>query len=177
MRTAIAIAALWATAAIAQDEIQTWTDDKGEVHYTNDPAQVPAQYRRTMKRTADNAALSVIPSTEKGGDAKASTTSSPAKVQAGASKSKPDETYWRARFREVRRKISQLEEELRLEKAGEAQLYRTRAQAADGSLGDPRYAAAKRRIAELTRDLDDAKAELRGLNEAAADANVPESWR
>jgi len=110
MRTAIVIAALWATAAAAQDEVQTWVDEEGEVHYTNDPSQVPAQYRRTMKRTAGDGALSVIPSprAQPPNTASAQTSASP--------EPKLDEAYWRRRFREARKRISELEDALREQK-------------------------------------------------------------
>ncbi len=188
MRTAILLAALWATAAAAQDEVQTWIDESGEVHYTNDPSQVPAQYRRTMKRTAGDGALSVIPSSAKEGGAKGSSgsTESTGSTGRGASgnfsvqmrpEPKLDEAYWRQRFRDVRRRISELEDALREQKTIESQIGPTRAQASDGSLGDPRLEQVKRRMAEITRDLDSANSELRSLNQAAAEANVPQSWR
>jgi hypothetical protein len=77
----------------------------------------------------------------------------------------------------VRHRISDLEDQLRQQKILQSQIGPTRAQASHGSLGDPRTEQVKRRIAELTHDLDDAKSELRSLNEAASDANVPQSWR
>ena len=50
MRLAL-VFVLLSSPALAQDQVWTWTDEKGEEHYTNDKSSIPEKFRTKAKST------------------------------------------------------------------------------------------------------------------------------
>lgn len=60
--TRFVVALLLAAPAFAQDQVWTWTDDKGEEHYTNDKGSIPEKYRSKIRSTVGQELSVVKPS-------------------------------------------------------------------------------------------------------------------
>lgn len=53
---------LLASPALAEDQVWTWTDEKGEEHFTNDKASIPEKFRAKVRSTAGQELSVVKPS-------------------------------------------------------------------------------------------------------------------
>ncbi len=61
MRLALVVVFL-AAPTFAQDQVWTWTDEKGEEHYTNDKGSIPEKYRAKTRSTVGQELSVVKPS-------------------------------------------------------------------------------------------------------------------
>jgi len=162
--------------ALAQDQVQSWVDEDGIVHYTNDPSEIPARYRRTAKE-AGKAELDVLPATPRS-TRSASRTVEPA--GGGSRDEAQGAEYWRGEFRRAREAIARIEEQI----AKDEDLLANDRRNSFGHMAGgqhefhlPGVKEARERLPELRRELDQAKDDLRRLELRAADADVPHSWR
>ncbi|MFN7133018.1 MAG: DUF4124 domain-containing protein, partial [Myxococcales bacterium] len=114
---ALACVLLLPAAASAQ-QIWRWTDDAGEVHYTDDERSIPERHRKAAKTTSGDDIGELTTSGEPGatdaetGEASLSTepvTRGAAMVERSDAAA---EKTWRADFRKARERIAQLEQAL-----------------------------------------------------------------
>src|SRR4051812_34651817 len=118
-RVLVPLLLLLAPLAAQADEIFRWTDDEGEVHYTNDPDAIPAN-KRTKAKVTKGTELGHVNAVD-GKDGKDSKKKRvPPPVDSEASKGAPievampaepeeSEQTWRAAFRQAHEKIEGLE--------------------------------------------------------------------
>ena len=172
---------LAAPAARAQSqEVYTWTDEAGEVHYTNQLDQVPGRYRRTMKAAKGGEVGEVSAKKEPNppGEPKIQQKVEPEIVPARALK-KPalDEQYWRTQFRAVRDEIARLEEQLAKDKQSLPFYEKYRTMDPNGFLVEnPEAPRCRQRIRDNEARLQSAHARLRGLKETGGAAGIPTHW-
>ncbi len=165
------------SSALAQDQVQSWVDEEGIVHYTNDPSEIPARYRRTTKQ-AGKAELDVIPATPHSTRTASGTEERRAGSRSGDEAQSP--AYWHGEFRRAREAIARIEEEIAKDEELLANDRRNSFGHMSGGQHEfhlPGVKEAKERLPELRRELDQAKDDLRRLELRAADADVPQSWR
>ncbi len=72
---------LWSAAALAQEQVWTWLDEKGEEHYTNDKSTIPEKFRAKARATEGDE-LSVVKTRDN--EAAPTAHSAPALSPAGA---------------------------------------------------------------------------------------------
>jgi len=151
-----------------------WTDDAGVVHFTDDQGNIPQKYLKKVKEL------------NTGSDEDVKTRAAPAPQSSPPEASSPeggaklyggnDERYWRSRFASLRGEIKSLEDSLPSMKDELAKLSRKRVV----------YGRARDRIAheklfqEIGRTEDRINVlqeELKTLDNAASQADVPPEWR
>lgn len=184
--------------------VYTWTDDRGEVHFTNDPQSPPGD---TVLRPVQTDDVSVVATTRPPApppptveqqrselelrrlDAEAR------RAEADAERAKSQalralveaEAYWRESFRDARRKITLLRDAIEreqtiLETSGLP--ITAKVIGAGQSCAYPlacaparEFEQAKVRLRQLQRDLAGAEEELTDLERRASHAEVPREWR
>ncbi len=205
-RLPVALCALLfaAAAAPAQAQVYRWVDDKGEVHYTDSPEDIPAAKRKSAVQT-EGGTLGYVSAGKK--DAPRAPPQAPNKADGdhggapaagpGASSGADDadareraaeeeearrEKEWRARFRELHQRIDRLERMLAADKKALADPASSGIPMlppnADGViLPNPEFDAIRRRIPETEAQLRQAKEDLADLEREASRSSVPQRWR
>jgi len=84
-------------------EVYKWVDDKGRFHFTDDPTQIPEQFRPTMER---------VEAMEEKSETKVGNPASTQKEQPYGDGLGKDETYWKSRVSEWEKKLKVLQEKL-----------------------------------------------------------------
>lgn len=196
----LAALVLAAPPALAGDGIYRWTDDQGEVHYTNDLETPPGD--KTLEPVSGDE-VSVVPSQAKAPQAKPTREelelrlleTQVKKAEADLDRGKgrdaaEQEETWRAAFRLARRKVELLRDELAeqqtvLTVSGfpvTARMYGTggfcgrRAMPCQTGAAEE-FELAKLRVKQLERDIAAAEEELADLDRRASYAEVPQEWR
>jgi hypothetical protein len=85
---------------LALGEIFRWTDERGNVHYTDDYTQIPEKYRSGIKKIED----------EKEADPAKKEAGSPAKGSPSRDRLGRGEEYWKGRVEELKNKFKALQD-------------------------------------------------------------------
>lgn len=172
MKQLIAVAVImpiWVS--LAQADTYRWLDDKGVVHFTDDPDRIPPRYlKRVQEIPAD-------PSSIRQDNAPMPLTAPPS--QAGSGSILPGglpEQAWRSRFTTIRSEMKALQDGLTTKRDALDQLRRKRIiyQRSQDRL------AYSEQSAEIERDevrIRDLEAQLNALENEASRAGVPLEWR
>jgi len=196
----IAAVVLAAPSALAGDGIYRWTDDQGEVHYTNDLETPPGDQ---VLEPVSGDEVSVIPSQARAPQAKptreelelrllsAKVKTAEADLERAKDRDAAEqEEAWRAAFRVARRKVELLHDELEeqqtvLNVSGfpvTARMYglggfcgRRAMPCLTGAAEE--FELAKVRVKQLERDIAAAEEDLADLDRRASYAEVPQEWR
>ena len=159
-------------AAAHAQAVYRWTDETGETHYTNQPDQIPLEFRKAAERT-DGAELSVVRAIPENrpagkGGPPAMEAPEPAPVppgearRAGGFEGPSTEDEWRVAFQSQRARLALARSEL-----AQAQNETRRSNST----------AAHARVKEARRELTAVKQALQGLEREASLAKVPATWR
>jgi hypothetical protein len=193
-----ALLALLVPAGVRADDVWSWTDGEGEVHYTNDPASIPERYRKSTrtlggdKDSRSGPEVQVISKEDgkpKEREPPPETTVAPqppppepieTAIRPPRDDEKASEQEWRTLFRKANDRV----------KRAERQLQRTRDAMSKLPGGDftsydymgnvvveSRSQALKLQLDEDTRNLDDSREQLHDLERAAARDAIPLEWR
>ncbi len=171
----------------ASAEYWRWTDDEGNVHYTDDATSIPEKHRKKANKTrgAERGALhsSDSDSGSNANEAKQApaTSGTGTHIELSESRAKADEGKWRGRFRSARQRIAELEQ-------ARAALKRIVEDPAGSGMPvvrdpngimrpNPEYERSKARLEETELELARAKEDLANLERLAANAAVPLEWR
>lgn len=172
MKQLIAVAgivAIWIS--LAQADTYRWVDDKGVVHFTDDPDRIPSRYlKRVQEIPAD-------PSSLQQDKAPAPLTAPPS--QAGSGSILPGglpEPAWRSRFTTIRAEMKALQDGLTKKREALDQLRRKRIiyQRSQDRLAYSEQADDIERDEVRSRELE---AQLNALENEASRAGVPLEWR
>jgi len=189
------------TALAADDGIYKWTDQAGEVHYTNDLTSPPGDTVLTPVTGDDVSVISVdrpAPAREDKRQQleqrRAEAAARQAEAEADAAQAKADaaqalsESYWRGAFQNARTKVQQLQDELEqtqalFESNGLPVNFRVYGLGGGcflpfGCLGAAQgFEQTKVRMRQLEREVRQAQDELADLDRRASYAAVPREWR
>ncbi len=177
----IALAALGPLAAAAQ-EIFSWVDEDGSVHYTDDPENVP-QKKKGKVRTTTGADIGQVPSRRDPEAAEAPATERPA-PEATAKADRPAEPAreadadrektWRAKFHDLHERISKLEAQIASDRR---EVERIEGEQPGETSESPEHVRLKNQIRDELIDLDRARHDLEDLEHEASQQAVPREWR
>lgn len=149
-------------------DVYRWTDDGGELHFTDDPSTIPAKYRRNAEVTRGE------PLDELRAGLPTPTAPSPS---VSASSSGPDEQEWRGRFKAAHDEIARLEKAIADDKERLAGSELAPRPYGGGMRINPEAVAAERRVVENEKRLIEAKQRLEDLDRQAGYEAVPREWR
>ncbi|HEY3450111.1 MAG TPA: DUF4124 domain-containing protein [Myxococcales bacterium] len=184
--------------ASAQAQVYRWVDDQGEVHYTDNPEDIPASKKKTAVKTeggslgyvtTGKAAAPKDPpkAPNKADGAQGSTYESSradddAKERAAEEEEARREKEWRGRFRDMRARIDRLQRMIDADKKALADpansgIPMMPPNANGVILPNPEFDAIRRRIPEQEAQLREAKEDLADLEREASRNSVPQNWR
>lgn len=167
---AVAGVLAWSAAWAA---VYEWTDSRGVVHMTDDPANVPATYRSTMKTRDIDTREATPPASTPESETIGTPMPPPEEAE---SYSGHDRGWWQSRFHNVRQQLQTLRDQIADKKNTLTELHRRRVL----------YQKPSDRVAyfdladEITRDEERAGAlqkQLDKLEWEADGAGVPREWR
>lgn len=174
MRFCIALCLVLLVAVAADAGIFEWVDSEGVTHFTDNPENIPAKYRKKVKER-DSAPLESPPAAPVAYPAlqplPESKVGEEQRLRGGH-----DEWWWRAGFSEIRRELDGIQSKLAGKREQLSTLHRKRVV----------YQKARDRVAynELDADIKQDEARVKELEdrlvtlEAEADrADVPREWR
>jgi len=160
-------------ALAAAEEVYRWTDEQGEVHYTNDRSTIPEKFRKKAEPVKGGELFTVTPSQE----GPSRTRAPEASADQGAPAQAPDEESWRRQFREAHQHIADLEKQI----AEDRQMLDGGALAPKLTQGvmkmDPRFGETQERIQKNEQELARAREALDDLERKASQEAVPWDWR
>lgn len=172
----LAVASLLTPFDASAQAVWRWTDARGDVHYTDDPGNIPERYRKGAKKTRGDD-LGQLGSPDRGSKHSPSETH----VELGEQSRARDEAQWRARFRSARERIAQLEQ------SRGALQKRVNDPAGSGvpvfidangiTRPSPELERTRARLAEVEAELAQAREDLADLERQAARSAVPLEWR
>jgi DNA-binding protein YbaB len=175
------------TALAADDGIYKWTDQAGEVHYTNDLTSPPGDTVLTPVTGDELSVISVTPPAPPKREERREAAAQATRAQADAAQGLP-ESYWRGAFQDARQKIQRLQDELEqtqalFESNGLPVNFRVYGLGGGcllpfGCLGSAQgFEQTKVRMRQLEREVKQAQDELADLDRRASYAGVPREWR
>ena len=172
MRLLLLFAILTGSGAVGarEEAVYRWTDGAGEVHYTNEPQQIPQEFRKSAARTegAELSEVRAVPEPTpplKGGPEVLEAPPPPPMPSAEAARPQnhgPTEEEWRKAFQTQRRRVQAAQTEL-----GQAQ--------ADGRQANS--TASRERLQKARAEVAAAQGALRALEHDASLYGVPPNWR
>lgn len=175
VRNALLLTIALVSSSADADQIFTWTDEEGVLHYTNDASQVPSNDKA---KKHSGPALNEMTGA---GDRDSSGAEDPATI----SKADAKEKRWRRRFNQAHARIKALasnvsEDQARLQVSGLPIFYRGK-QYTNGKdtfvIADPDFIETKRRLTQNERLLKQAKVALENLEREASSQAIPREWR
>ncbi len=110
LRPALFCLAAVAALALAQ-EVYRWTDEEGEIHYTNDRSTIPEKFRKKAEPVKGGEVSTLKPSRQRPAPS-AEPEVSGADQGASAPAPESDEDRWRREFREAHQRIADLESQI-----------------------------------------------------------------
>lgn len=163
-------------AAVAWADTFHWVDDKGTVHFTDDPDRIPAKYHKAVAERPAPALSPPSAGSSKPVSLSQSQVRQPQKESGMVFSGGQNEQEWRSRFSAVRTEIKTLQEGLPQKREALDQLrrkriiyQRTQDRTAYNDLNE-KIERDEARIVEL-------QAELSALEIEASRAGVPIEWR
>lgn len=168
-------------AGLAHAETYRWVDDKGVVHFTDNPDRIPARYLKRVQElpsvTVPSPSPSATPDQQAPRPVPAPGGEPPVRQPEGAKQyGGKDETAWRAQFATVRNELKALQEGLPKKREQLAQLRRKRV-IYQGAQERVAYNEMKARIDKDEARLVELEKELAALGLDADKAGVPGEWR
>ena len=187
----VLLALLLLSAPAFADDIYRWTDADGVEHFTDDPGQIPKGVKKTKTRGAEISTMSVS------GDKKSELALElPDEDAPPPENPAAKEAEWRAKFRNARTLIAELERQIKedepivepagLKTTGKYTCYSGNYNVITKKFGpdacglmiaDAEFMQAKARLEKNRVELKRAKAALKDLEFAAANAAIPQAWR
>lgn len=181
MRRLLLAAGLWLALPATAQPIYRWIDAQGEEHFTDDPASIPAEYRKVAQPMRGFEARK---SPALGPSAAPAMTPDPSAAAEEAQRREQEvarEKRWREAFRAAREKVATLERALaadRAKVADPAAAGMPLRRLADGTiLPSFEYEAAQQRVARNEAELARAQEALEDLDRSASREAVPQEWR
>jgi hypothetical protein len=183
------------------DEVWVWTDGAGEVHYTNEPASIPAKSRSSARalggeklKTEAKPEAAATPAKESAQPERKEAPSDetvppqpppPEAIETALRPPDPDEKVseeqWRTMFRKANDQVRRIERQTQRTREAFAKLpgqdYMSSYDSSGNLVVESRYQALKLQLAEDERALEDARERLHDLERAAAREAIPLEWR
>lgn len=153
--------------AVAQADTYRWVDDKGVIHFTDNPDRIPSKYLKRVQEVSSQESPAPIPQRQ----SQTATRDSSPDLPGGLS-----EQAWRSRFSALRAELKALKDELPVKREALDQFRRKRIiyqRPQDRS-------AYNQQMEKIERDearISELEAQLAALDIEASRAGVPLGWR
>lgn len=170
-RALLIVAVLLFASAGRTGEVLRWVDERGIVHFTDDGASVPEEYREQIERRE-------LP--EEGGTASGSARKSKAAVEGERDRHGRGEDYWANKAKEIKDQLDRAYKEyerVRLEYNDLVAQYNTVRSRAKKRQYQERIESLQKELDQRREDVERAKESLeKGLPEEAERAGAPAEW-
>lgn len=155
-----------------------WVDDRGVIHFTDDPAAVPKRFEKKVKVIPNGDAVPPVQVPSAGESAPAPTPSpvpgaSPSAVRTFGGH---DETWWRGRYGALRNELKDLQAALPAKKVELEQAQRTYT-LNSYTRNRIAYQNKEAEVQQLEARIATQKGALEALDQEATRAGVPFEWR
>jgi hypothetical protein len=191
----LALLALLVPAGVRADDIWSWTDAEGEVHYTNDLASIPERYKKTVRTVGSDKSgpeVQVVGKDDgkpKDREPPPETTMAPqppppepieTAIRPPRDDEKASEQEWRTLFRKANDRVKRAERQLQRTRDAISKLPGSDFTSYDymgNVVVESRSQALRLQLDEDQRNLDDSREQLHDLERAAARDAIPLEWR
>jgi len=191
----LALLALLLPAGAQADDVWSWTDADGEVHYTNDLASIPERYRKSVRALGGDksgAEVQVVTKDDpkpKDKEPPPDATMAPqppppepieTAIRPPREDEKASEQEWRTLFRKANDRVRRAERQVQRSREAIAKLPGSDFTSYDymgNVVVESRSQALKLQLEEDEHNLADAREQLHDLERAAARDAIPLEWR